>query len=168
MSEPSPLVLLEWESAREYIDRAQRIALVTHFFPDGDAIGSMLGMTLALRAYGKTVTPFVDGGLPADFAFLPASEDVLAAPENAEFDLVVSTDASDLARLGEAGEFLRTKHNLPLVQLDHHQTNDKFGDANLIDARTAAAAEGVYDLLQAFGWELTSDICNMLVDGYCH
>lgn len=164
-SKQAPLVHLEWEAARQQIDRAQHIAVLTHLRPDGDAIGSMLGMTLALRAYAKRATPIVDGGLPSEFAFLPSSTDICAIPEADDFDLILSTDASDLERLGEAGQKLRIERQLPLVQLDHHQTNDLFGDVNLVDARTAAAAEGVYDLMMAFGWEINADIANCLLTG---
>src|SRR5688572_27495061 len=72
----SPLIRLEWEQAKLLIDSAQTIATVTHVNPDGDAIGSMLGLTLALREQGKTVTPIVDGGCPRHFEFIPHIEDI--------------------------------------------------------------------------------------------
>lgn len=160
----APLIQLDWEKAAALISRAQKIAVLTHTEPDGDAIGSMMGMTLALRSIGKAVTPIVDGGLPARFAFIPSSGDVLASVDGVEADLIVSTDASDLQRLGVAGATLRER-GLPLVQLDHHQTNLMFGDANLVDARTAAAAEGVFDMIQHYGWPLTPEIAKALLTG---
>lgn len=160
----SPLVQLDWEAGAALIDRADKIAVVTHTEPDGDAIGSMLGMTLALRNLGKHVTPIVDGGLPRRFAFLAASGDILPSADDVVVDLIVSTDSSDMRRLGVAGATLRGR-GLPLVQLDHHQTNLIFGDANLVDARTAAAAEGVYDMILHYGWALTSEIAQALLTG---
>ncbi len=160
----TPLVQLEWDKAAALISRGKRIAVLTHVQPDGDAIGSMLGLTLALRQIGKEATPVVDGGLPERFAFLPASHEILSSVEDLEVDLIVSTDASDMKRLGNAGAGLRER-GLPLVQLDHHQTNLLFGDANLVDARTAAAAEGVYDLLQYYNWPLTPEIAQCLLTG---
>lgn len=159
------LVRLEWEKARALIENARHIAVVTHLSPDGDAIGSMMGMAYALMGYGKQVTPLVDGGCPPHFSFVPGSDLIQGEAEGVDADLIVSTDASDLARLGMIGEALRTKKQLPLVQLDHHQTNVMFGDANLVDAHTAAAAEGVLDMMDYFGWELTPDIAKCLLTG---
>ncbi len=161
----APLVQLDWDQARTLINDARHIAVLTHLSPDGDAIGSMLGMTHALQALGKHVTPLVDGGLPERFAFLPGSELIRDDAADIEPDLIVSTDASDLERLGKVGNALRTERQLSLVQLDHHQTNLMFGDANLVDARTAAAAEGVLDMLNHFGWTVTRDIATCLLTG---
>lgn len=161
----APLIQLEWERAHALIAEAKRVAVVTHLSPDGDAIGSMLGMTQVLQSLGKQVTPMVDGGLPARFAFVPASDQIVDSADGVDVDLVVSTDASDLARLGTIGHTLRTTRKLPLVQLDHHQTNLMFGDANLVDARTAAAAEGVLDMIDHFGWRLTPSIAIALLTG---
>lgn len=158
------LVHLDWDASAALIDRADKIAVLTHIEPDGDAIGSMLGMTLALRNLGKQVTPIVDGGLPSRFAFLPVSGEILSSSDGVEVDLIVSTDASDMRRLGVAGATLRER-GLPLLQLDHHQTNLIFGDANLVDARTAAAAEGVYDMILHYGWQITPEIAQALLTG---
>lgn len=163
-SNPAPLVQLEWEQAAAHISRARHIAVLTHTEPDGDAIGSMMGMTLALRAIGKLATPIVDKGLPERFRFVPHSDNILATPDGIQPDLVISTDSSDMKRLGLAGTVLRGR-GLPLVQLDHHQTNLLFGDANLVDATTAAAAEGVFDMIQHFGWPLTAEIAQALLTG---
>lgn len=165
VTKASPLIHLEWEAASDLIHRAQNIATVTHLRPDGDAIGSLLGLTLALRTQGKTVTPFVDGGLPERFNFLPDSQDIRGSLNpNESFDLLISTDASDLERIGKVGAALKAL-NCPFIQLDHHQTNLIFGDVNLVDARTAAASEGVLDLIDYMGWHLTQPIAQCLLTG---
>jgi phosphoesterase RecJ-like protein len=164
MIEAGPLVCLEWEKAHDLITRAQNIVVVTHIRPDGDAIGSLMGLTLVLREQGKAVTPVVDGGLPERFAFVPASRDILSNVDGLTPDLVISTDASDFERLGKAGIALRAK-GCPLLQLDHHQTNLLFGDVQLVDARTAAAAEGVLDLMEYMGWELSLPVAQCLLTG---
>lgn len=79
---PLPLVQLEWDKAAELVAAAQKIAVVTHLQPDGDAIGSMMGLTMALRSQGKHVTPYVEGGLPERFAFVPNSADIQSALQN--------------------------------------------------------------------------------------
>lgn len=164
MNEAEPLVHLEWGTACELVDRAERIAVVTHIYPDGDAIGSMMGLAQALREQGKTVYPFVDGGLPRRFAFVPNSADIQAEVSDQQFDLVISTDASDLSRLGKVGAVLH-QQDCPLIQLDHHQTNLIFGDVNLVDARTVAAAEGILDWIDWMGWTLSKQTAQALLTG---
>lgn len=161
---PAPLVQLEWDKAAELVATAQKIAVVTHLQPDGDAIGSMMGLTMALRSRGKHVTPYVEGGLPERFAFVPNSADIQSSLQNPLPDVVISTDSSDTERLGEIGAALLGLGR-PLIQLDHHQTNLMFGDANLVDARTAAASEGVLDWLDQLGIPLNADIAQSLMTG---
>ncbi len=160
----TPLVQLEWDKAAELVATAQKIAVVTHLQPDGDAIGSMMGLTLALRSLGKHVTPYVEGGLPERFAFVPSSTDIHSTLQSPLPDLVISTDSSDTERLGEIGAALLALGQ-PLIQLDHHQTNLMFGDANLVDARTAAASEGVLDWLDQLKIPLTAEIAQALLTG---
>jgi phosphoesterase RecJ-like protein len=161
----TPLVRLEWETASELLDNADNIVVVTHLSPDGDAIGSMLGLTIALRETGKTVTPVVDGGCPGFLKFIPHSEDIRDNVDGLAPDLVISTDSSDKSRIGATGNTLLARNNVPFIQLDHHQTNLIFGDANLVDARTVAAAEGVLDWIIYMGWDLTQDVAQALLTG---
>lgn len=162
--EDGPLICLEWDIAAELVDEAQKIIVVTHVQPDGDAIGSMMGLTMALREKGKTVLPVVDGGMPRGFAFVPGSETIRNSVDGFEPDLVISTDASDRARIGDVGE-AALSYDTPLIQLDHHQTNLIFGDVNLVDARTVAAAEGVLDWLDQLGWVLSPVVAQCLLTG---
>lgn len=160
----SPLILLEWDKAQELLDKAQTIVTLTHVMPDGDAIGSVMGLTLALREQGKTVIPAVDGGCPEDFHFIPFSEDIRDNLDRVKPDLIISTDASDKARVGKVGESI-LGNGIPYIQLDHHQTNVIFGDANLVDARTVAASEGVLDWLIQLGWAVSPQVAQCLLTG---
>ena len=160
----SPLIHLEWDKAKSYLDKAQTIVTLTHVMPDGDAIGSLMGLTLALREQGKTVIPAVDGGCPADFHFIPFNEDIRSSVDGLKPDLIISTDASDKARVGKVGEQILAT-GVPYIQLDHHQTNVIFGDANLVDARTVAASEGVLDWLLELGWDVSTQVAQCLLTG---
>ena len=162
--EDAPLVCLDWDKANELVDDAQKIIIVTHVHPDGDAIGSMMGLTMALREQGKTVLSVIDGGMPRGFAFVPGSETIQDNLKGFVPDLVISTDASDRERMGKVGESALA-HGTPFIQLDHHQTNLIFGDVNLVDARTVAAAEGVLDWLDQRGWPLSPDVAQCLLTG---
>jgi bifunctional oligoribonuclease and PAP phosphatase NrnA len=124
---------------------AQRIILTTHLNPDGDGIGTCLALALALRALGKQVR-FCCPGTPARlYGFLPGFAGVVAVEEPGAAahahlpgglaEVVVSCDAGDLRRLGPVGVVVAAVRagGGVLVNLDHHATNDRFGDLNLVD-----------------------------------
>ncbi|HML22838.1 MAG TPA: bifunctional oligoribonuclease/PAP phosphatase NrnA [Aggregatilinea sp.] len=155
---------LEWEAAAELVGEADRILVVTHIDPDGDAIGSMMGLTHALRGVGKTVIPAVDGGVPDDLRFLPGTEGVLPALDAPDVDLVIVTDCSDVPRTGQSGQ-VALSLGVPVINLDHHVTNLQFGQINLVDAATVAASEGVLDWMDAVGIAITDDSAFCLLTG---
>ena len=141
---------MNWDKAAALLSAARRVLVLTHVSPDGDAIGSMLGLASALRGLGKDVQTAVDEGVPPDLAFLPGSAEVHAALDSVQTDLVIAVDCGDESRMGSVGQAAR-RSGAPLINLDHHLTNTLFGDANLVDAATVAAAEGVLDWLDRLG-----------------
>ena len=147
---------IEWERALEAIDRAARVALACHLGPDGDALGSLLGMSIALREAGKeTVASW--GSDP--FAELLSPPDTFpAAPE-----LVITFDAGSYERLGSLEPHARAAGTLLVV--DHHVSNDRFGAINLVDPAAAASAVIVFDLLRRVGVALDEDIATCLYTG---
>ncbi len=151
----------ELQAARTALARAQRILAITHIAPDGDAIGSVLGFGLALRAAGKDVVMACADPVPDVFRFLPSVGDITAAPKG-EFDYVVVLDASDLSRIGPIAELLSGP---PDLVFDHHITNLGFGRINCIDVEAASAAELVTELLPALGLSLNLDVAQALLTG---
>jgi len=141
---------MDWDKAAALLATARRVLVLTHVSPDGDAIGSMLGLASALRGLGKEVQTAVDEGVPSDLAFLPGSAAVHAALDSVQTDLVIAVDCGDESRMGEVGQAAR-RSGAPLINLDHHRTNTLFGDANLVDAATVASAEGALDWLDRLG-----------------
>lgn len=156
---------LEWDEAARLVGDADRILVLTHVDPDGDAIGSMMGLTHALRAVGKTVISAVDGGVPDDLDFLPGTAAVLPALDEPDVDLVIVTDCSDVPRTGQVGQ-VALGLGLPVINLDHHVTNLRFGQINLVDAATVAASEGVLDWLDAMGVAVTDEAALCLLTGF--
>src|SRR5262249_10161434 len=117
------MTILNWTEATEAVDSAKSIVLVTHLNPDGDAIGSLLGLANALRERGSAVmTLAVDKGVPTYLRFLPGSDDVLPALHEGEWELMISLDASDEGRTGECGVYGRA-HSQRVINIDHHPTN---------------------------------------------
>src|SRR5690349_12927277 len=112
----------DWHEAAAAIREAQTIVIVTHVNPDGDAIGSALGMANALREMGKAVTVADDDGVPDYLEWLPGSDTVVTELSESRWDVMISTDASDEARTGNVGTYARA-NSLRVINLDHHVTN---------------------------------------------
>src|SRR5688572_23568144 len=118
-------------AATRAVEEAGSIVLITHVNPDGDAIGSIVGLANALRARGKIVDAVVDGGVPEYLRFLPGAETVTSVLSQGEWDLMISLDASDEARTGLAGEYGRA-HSRKVLNIDHHATTTMFGDLQIV------------------------------------
>lgn len=136
-------MMLDWVGANAALDAAARILVVTHLEPDGDAIGSLLGLVYGLRSLGKDVTAAVDGGVPAFLGFLPGVDEVQSKLGEGDWDLMISTDASDEGRSGDVGRY-GMAHSRVVVNLDHHATNTYFGDIHLVAPEAVSATEVVY------------------------
>lgn len=148
-------------AARRRVERAGRALVLTHIAPDGDAIGSLLGLGLALRAAGKTAVMACADPVPEAFRFLPAAGEIVQQPAG-QFDLVVAVDAADLGRLGALGERLTAP---PDLLFDHHVTNPGYADLNLIDVSAASTAELITEHLPALGLPLTRSSAESLLAG---
>ena len=149
------------EAARQLLAASQRVLTITHINPDGDAIGSVLGFGLALRAAGKEVVFSCADPVPDAFKFLPAVGEITTSPQG-EFDRVVVLDVSDPARMGAIGAALARP---PDLQFDHHVTNPGFASLNFIDAAAASTAELVAEHLVALGLPLTDEVAQCLLTG---
>ncbi len=151
------------KNALTLIHEARRIFVVTHADPDGDAIGSLLGLGWALISLGKEVTLACADGVPSPFRFLPGSENVVTTGPQ-DHDLIIGLDASDPSRYGDA--YHPGEHpGVPLLVIDHHITNDAFGTVNLIDPEAAATAEMLVELIQELGVGLDTRMATCLLAG---
>ena len=132
----------------------QTFALMSHMRPDGDAIGSQLGLGLALEAMGKTVFYWNEDGLPDSLAFLPSSEKVALPPADApEVDVAIALDTATKVRLGDANLIAAAKAKL-WVNIDHHLSNPRYGDVNYVDATSPATGQIIYEIIQQLGMPL--------------
>jgi phosphoesterase RecJ-like protein len=127
--------------------RHRRFLIATHVMPDGDAIGSMLGLGLGLQKKGRQVTMTCPGGVPENLRFMPGSDQIVPSDEiePCEYDTVVILDSSDLGRIEGLHE--KIPPNVPIVNIDHHSTNKAYGTYNYVDSSSAATGEQVYKLL---------------------
>lgn len=139
--------LLEaWEAATQIIRDSSNILLICHISPDGDAIGSLLGLGLGLRTLGKTVTLACESPVPAKFSFLSGYSSIVRSLDAYPFDLVIGLDSSDPSRLGSVYD-IRQLDGVPLLNIDHHVTNLRFGEINIVDPQAASTAELVLTCL---------------------
>jgi len=141
---------------------SDRIWVTCHKAPDGDAIGSSLGLMWGLRQLGKECVPACSDPVPSAFGFLPGAHEISASKPTDE-ELIIVLDCGSIDRVGrlyDPDQFER----VPVVNIDHHTTNTHFGDVNLV-RETAATAEIVYSLLVGLGAQITEDIATCLLTG---
>jgi len=147
----------------QLIRQAQDILAICHITPDGDAIGSLLGLGWALHKLGKEHTLACADPVPDSFAYLPGSEAIVAYPEG-NYDLVIGLDCSDLKRLGVAYD-QNSLRGVPIINIDHHVTNVGFGSVNWVDPGSAATAQMVLTLIERLGVPLDPTIATCLLNG---
>ena len=149
--------------AARRISDADRVLAICHVSPDGDAIGSLLGLGLALQKMGKRVVMACSDPVPVMYRHLPHWDEIVRSPSG-DFDLVVSLDCSDLERLGKAYDAAALA-GVPIVNIDHHATNVNFGVVNWVDTTAAATAQMLARLLDVLGVPLDREIATCLLNG---
>jgi len=155
-----------FKQAGDFIERHSRFILASHARTDGDDGGSMLAMTMILESMGKQATPVAWGGVPANLQFLPKQKEVLEdVPSEATaqfYDAIILFGCNNKRRPGlEKIE----KSELPILNIDHHHDNQKFGEVNLVDSTKSSVAELVFDFLKYLKVEITSEIAKCLLTG---
>ncbi|MFQ5401000.1 MAG: bifunctional oligoribonuclease/PAP phosphatase NrnA [Anaerolineae bacterium] len=153
------------ETIREAIDKAERILVITHVGPDGDALGSLTAVGIALTQQGKEVTLICDDFLPHRFDFLPMWDRIRRTPEDcARHDLIIVVDCGDELRMGQIYVDLPQPHPR-LINIDHHITNTRFGEINHIDANAVSTTEILFKLFADMGYPLTVELAVSLLTG---
>ncbi|MFN8218342.1 MAG: bifunctional oligoribonuclease/PAP phosphatase NrnA [Solirubrobacterales bacterium] len=143
----------------------ERFLLTAHEGPDGDALGSLLGMHKVLTQLGKDSVMFLaakEFPLPIEYRFLPLEEVFHEAPADMACRTIVFLDCGNIDRMPV--EFLTAGDN-DVINIDHHHDNTRFGDFNLVDVDASCTAEIVYDLARLLGAEITPEIAAALYVG---
>jgi phosphoesterase RecJ-like protein len=146
------------------LNDSHRVIVATHANPDGDAIGSLLAMGLALQAVDKKVVMYNESPIPTPYRFLSGIEQVVRDPDAiAGCDTAVVIDCGDLHRVGEAAADIE---KVPVViNIDHHVTNSGFGDYRLVEPETCASAGIVFFVIKQLGVTLTAPMATALYTG---
>ncbi|MEN8233306.1 MAG: bifunctional oligoribonuclease/PAP phosphatase NrnA [Actinomycetota bacterium] len=154
-----------WDRAVRALDQAERIGIVGHVRPDGDALGSAIALALAARGAGKNAVvsfgePFAIG---QEFRFLDQSVLVPPSEFSGDFDLVVVCDTGNLDRVGSVGSVVQAADRVLVI--DHHVTEGDLGDVRVVDPKAAATTQLVHELLTRIGWDVTRPIAEALYVG---
>jgi len=150
MSETIPSIAnTTYEQIGEVLKNHQSFVLLSHVRPDGDAIGSQLALGFSLMAMGKSVRMINDDGLPDNLTFLPGAEKIETPPADPfDVEVAIALDTATKPRLGEASLHAASKAKI-WINIDHHISNPKYGDLNLIDSTSPATGQILYELITA-------------------
>jgi phosphoesterase RecJ-like protein len=144
----------------EVIREHKTFCIVGHMRPDGDCIGSQLGLALALRNEGKKVAVWNQDAIPLKYKFLVGDGLIEKPKAGQKFDCVIATDCASYERLGTAGDCV--KQRKVLINIDHHATNPRYGDVNWVSPREPSTGELIYRLLKVARWPITPPIADLL------
>jgi bifunctional oligoribonuclease and PAP phosphatase NrnA len=148
----------------DHLRTVERVLVASHENPDGDAIGSLIAMGLALEAMGRRVTFFNPSKIPTVYRFLPAVRKVSPQiPENERYDTAIVIDCGSLNRLGDARE--RIERLPAVINIDHHITNTCFGTHRWVDTEACASAEMVYRIIQRLGVTIDQAMASAIYTG---
>lgn len=138
----------------ELIEKKQKFGITTHIKPDGDGVGSSLGLCWLLRSLGKSAEVIVRGEVPIAYRTLPGADEIRDIEKvDSQYDAIFVIECSDLDRPGIAGF-----ENEFTVNIDHHATSGHFGTINWIDSTASAVGEMIYNLCKAIGGRITPEI----------
>jgi bifunctional oligoribonuclease and PAP phosphatase NrnA len=165
MSGAAGLVGTDLERVAAALRGGQRFLLTTHEGPDGDALGSLLGLHRVLTQLGKDSVMFMaakEFPLPIEYRFLPLEEVFHEAPADMADRTVVFLDCGNIDRMPVS--FL-TEGDNDVINIDHHHDNTRFGDINLVDVEASCTAEIIYDLALLLDAKITPEMAAALYVG---
>lgn len=145
---------------KRLIQSATNILVITHKRADGDAVGSLVGLGLALKMVGKEVQMVIVDGVPSVYNFL-SGVDLVKNKVKSSYDLSIFVDCSDLSRAGD----LLPPGETPDINIDHHPTNQYFARINLVKTGAVATSEIIAEYREGMGLPINADIANALLTG---
>jgi len=147
-----------------HLKNSNHIIIASHKDPDGDAIGSLIAMGLALEALNKNITLYNESPIPSAYRFLPSVERIVRQIKGTNtYDTAIILDCADFQRIGKLSSVIS---KIPvIINIDHHITNTIFGNFNLIDTSACAATVIIYNLLKEMALPINSAIATSIYTG---
>lgn len=157
----------EFQKLKECLDKDLKILLVVHRRPDGDALGSACALAGYLKKRGAKFVIYSKTPIPPDFEFLPFTHFVTSEKEiwNAGWELIITLDSSSLKYAGVDDEVAALKLRPFLINIDHHASNNLFGDLNIVNHSAASTTEIIYAFFREMKIPLDSEIATCLLNG---
>lgn len=151
----------KYQSLLNSLEKYDKFLLTTHVNPDGDAVGSLLGLKYILQSYAERIDLVIEDSVPEYLSFLSEVEDIYLSDElaiterKADYDLVFVVDCGELDRIGNVADLISADSKL--VNIDHHDDNQEYGSYNYVDSTVSSAGELVYDLAVELGANFKKD-----------
>jgi len=146
------------------IKSAKSPLILSHYNPDGDALGSSLALYHGLKSLGKAAAIINESVVPDRYHFMPGIPEIKNSPTGLVYDLVVACDCGDRKRLGDKlGPQLNSE--APLINVDHHASNTLFGTTNWVEGEASSTSEMIYEIVTALGVKITPIIAQNLLTG---
>ncbi|OZV12989.1 3'-5' oligoribonuclease A [Tissierella sp. P1] len=149
-----------FDLAIKQIQESENIYIVSHVQPDGDNIGSILALWMALKNIKERVFILKTDEIPSDFLFLPNINIINEYNHDDNIDLLITLDTSDESRLGKNKDLLNQAKTI--INIDHHISNINFGHINIVDSNAAATGELVYKLINRLKIPINKDIASCI------
>jgi bifunctional oligoribonuclease and PAP phosphatase NrnA len=145
-----------FQRIKEILANGREFMVVSHIDPDGDSIGSAFALSLALEKLGKETVVYLKDKVPYRYEFLPRPGSLVHDIPTKRFDAIFVVDCGDFFRIGDGYEKFKEKG--PIINIDHHNTNEAFGFLNIIDERASSTAEIVYAIIKSLDVRIDYDI----------
>ena len=153
---------------KQLILGSHKILVLSHQKPDGDSVGSVLALSKFIKAVGKQCDVFTLGPASSSFDFLYRGEDVITSAANLslnQYDLIIILDCGDFKQTGIKEELEAIQNKIPIINIDHHKTNEFFGKLNIVFPETSSTSEIIFDLFRKFEFPIDKNIATYLLTG---
>ena len=151
------------EQIKELIQKAKSILILTHENPDGDAVGSSLGFMNGLKKLDDKKVDVLIPEVNDMYSFLPGFDEIKQEALAEDYDLCIALDSSDLERLGKGKELFEKIENT--IVIDHHITNQNFGDVNYVNAVASSTCQNIIIILAALDISINKEMATCIYSG---
>lgn len=152
---------------KDIIGNNNNFVLITHQFPDGDAVGASLALAEYLRSIKKNVEIVTVSEVPQILSYLAGSQDFLHDIKGLKYDTVILLDCGDLKRTGFLEQLLAMKNKFPIINIDHHIQNDiwKLAKINLADPTASSTCQIIHQIFKEWQVEISPEQATALLTG---
>ena len=145
----------------DYIEKSKNICLISHQYPDGDSLGSLLMLNEYIISIEKQADIFVEGKIPYNYEMF-IDKDVIKFKydENKHYDLLIVLDCGDVSRLGKFSKIINNTSKI--ICVDHHVTNTNFAHINIVDSNISSTGELLYKIFTSTNKKLTKQMAEYI------